>query len=115
MTREKLIEVMARAVANQRRNEFGLEPLAALPRDRASLCLRVEALTVLAALEAAIPGLADVLNGKATIVPVEATDAGKDAIVEVAQIHSGWGVFRKQVSNAEDVYAAMLAASPYKE
>jgi hypothetical protein len=52
---------------------------------------------------AAIPGLADVLDGKAVVVPVNATAEMQEDIWLAAQLQ-----------NANSQYAAMLAASPYR-
>lgn len=57
----------------------------------------------LTALEAAIPGLADVIAGKAAIVPNEATADMQERIWLAAQLQ-----------HANSQYAAMIATTPYR-
>lgn len=66
----------------------------------ASMCNEIERLR-------AIPGLADVLAGKAVVVPVECTDAMNVA----AYTQSGHSTTRTENGSR---WQAMLSASPYK-
>jgi hypothetical protein len=73
-------------------------------RLRALLANMQEATFALTALEAAIPGLTDVLDGKAVVLPVEATDDMIDGMVVAGDCFG----------TPDRIYAAMLAASPYR-
>ena len=57
------------------------------------------------------PSIASVIDGTGVVVPVEATEDMKDAVVDAAQIRDDWGV-DKYVTNPADVYRATLAARP---
>lgn len=92
MTRDELIERMARA--------------AIIDSPHASVCLSV--------LCGRISGLSEVIDGRAVIVPREATEKITSAIVDAAQIYNEYGV-NMYVSNPEDVYTAMIEASPFVE
>jgi hypothetical protein len=110
MTRSGIIETMARAIHAtsgivhvEDGREF--EPVAWEELDSDDYqCIRdgyrESATAALAALEAA--GLA--------VVPVEATRAITDAIVETSQIYDEWGV-DKYVENPDAVYEAALKAA----
>ena len=114
MTRSELIEAMARAV----------DPLAYAFGSRPDL--RHQPLKnqgrALTALEAAIPGLSDLLDGTAVVVPREPT---REMILPVTPSEKDWmghadarpeTIARwrdAHVSAAQKAYAAMIAASPY--
>jgi hypothetical protein len=86
--RDKLIEAMKGS--------------AIIDAPHADVCLRVMA--------GRIPGLFDVIDGKAVIVPREATAEMLDAMIEASeQTQSIWSL-----AAARDIYDAALAASPYR-
>lgn len=114
MKREELIEAMARGVCEERGTdpdaevfwyrEYGVDLYRTNWRQHAD---SVNA--ALATLEARIPGLADLIDGKAAIVPAETTTEMNTAH-RLARMNVEGGYY-----DGPSPYAAMIAASPYKD
>ena len=109
MTREQIIETMARAICDQwgyvwdgdpEDDQTAPETNVGYDERPSKQLYRQAATAALAALEAA--GLA--------VVPVEASEAICEAIVEIAEIYDEWGV-DKHVSNSDAVYEAAIKAA----
>lgn len=99
MTREELIEAMARAMVECSANDDNAW-LQLNDGQRASFL--ADAKAAASGLFAAIPGLADVIDGKAVIVPVEPTDEMIRAVNE-----------RHGIPNhCEAIYDTLIEARP---
>ena len=108
MSRDVLIEAMALALFNRMRRRRKMRPVDHIGANDTTECneCRAEATAALDALRTARPDIADVLDGKAAVVPMEAT-LGQ---LEAGQI--AW--LRDSLRLSSTLYAAMIAASPYR-
>lgn len=121
MSREQIVEAMARALWEQADDEVGWEATLSLAATGEVYMIgqvewtRESARLALTALEAAFPGLSDLIEGRAVIVPVEVTEEIERALADALDVfQSPHGSFVLP-STIRPAYAAALATSPYRK
>ena len=108
MTRDELIEKMARDIHASR---DGVRDYAKYRGDhRIAKAYRGDATAALSTLCASIPGLSDVIEGKAVIVPVDPTEAVKTAVQ--------WGTVLPGATGSSmnaEIYRTLISVAHYRK
>lgn len=108
MTRDEIIEAMARAIHATAWGEGQWETAGESEYREMDAMARA----ALDALKQNIPGLSDVIDGKAVIVPVKVTDEAADGVWRAA--YDAWAEFGARDEDAgHAAHGAVLIASPY--